>query len=61
VVWGGIEIFAPRDWNVTSKVSTFMGASEDKRRPAATPPAGIPRKTLVVQGLVLMGGIEIKD
>jgi len=60
-VWGGIEIFAPRDWDVTSKVVTFMGASVDKRRPVAAPPAGTPRKTLVVQGFVLMGGIEIKD
>jgi predicted membrane protein len=60
-VWGGIEIFAPREWDVTSKVVTFMGASVDKRRPVATPPPGTPRKTLVVQGFVLMGGIEIKD
>lgn len=60
-VWGGIEIFAPRDWDVTSKVVTFMGATVDKRRPVATPPAGTPRKTLVVQGFVLMGGVEIKD
>lgn len=60
-VWGGIEIFAPRDWDVTSKVVTFMGATVDKRRPVATPPAGTPRKTLVVEGFVLMGGVEIKD
>jgi len=60
-VWGGIEIFAPRDWDVTSKVVTFMGASVDKRRPVAAPAPGTPRKTLVVQGFVLMGGIEIKD
>jgi predicted membrane protein len=60
-VWGGIEIFAPRDWDVTSKVVTFMGASVDKRRPVAAPAPGTPRKTLVVQGFVFMGGIEIKD
>jgi hypothetical protein len=60
-VWGGIEVFAPRDWDVTSKVVTFMGATVDKRRPAAAATPGAPRKTLVVQGFVLMGGIEIKD
>ena len=60
-VWGGIEIFAPRDWDVSSKVVALMGASVDKRRPVAAPPPGTPRKTLVVQGFVLMGGIEIKD
>jgi predicted membrane protein len=57
-VMGGIEIFAPRDWEVTSKVVTFMGASIDKRRPGQTPAQ---RKTLVVRGFVFMGGIEIKD
>jgi hypothetical protein len=57
-VMGGIEIFAPRDWDVTSKVVTFMGASVDKRRPAQTPTA---RKTLIVRGFVFMSGIEIKD
>jgi hypothetical protein len=57
-VMGGIEIFAPRDWDVTSKVVAFMGASVDKRRPAQTPTT---RKTLVVRGFVFMGGIEIKD
>ena len=60
-VWGGVEIFAPRDWDVTSKVVTFMGATADKRRPVAAPAPGTVRKTLVVQGFVLMGGIEIKD
>ncbi len=57
-VMGGIEIFAPRDWDVTSKVVAFMGASIDKRRPAPQPTA---RKTLIVRGFVLMGGVEIKD
>jgi predicted membrane protein len=56
-VMGGIEIFAPREWNVTSKVATFMGACVDKRRPAKEGPT----KTLVVRGFVFMGGVEIKD
>src|SRR5690349_17243166 len=36
-VMGGIEIFVPRDWNVTTKVMSFMGACVDKRRPPAMP------------------------
>jgi hypothetical protein len=56
-VMGGIEIFAPRDWEVTSKVVAFMGASVDKRRPAQPGP----RKTLIIRGFVFMGGVEIKD
>jgi predicted membrane protein len=56
-VMGGIEIFAPREWEVALKVVALMGASVDKRRPAAPGP----RKTLIVRGFVLMGGVEIKD
>ncbi len=58
-VMGGIEIYAPRDWDVTSHVVTLMGASVDKRRPIAAPPPT--RKTLIINGFVFMGGIEIKD
>jgi predicted membrane protein len=56
-VMGGIEIFVPRDWNVTTQVTALMGACVDKRRPAAQPAT----KTLIVRGFALMGGIDIKD
>lgn len=56
-VMGGIEIFVPRDWNVTTNVVAFMGACVDKRRPATMPAT----KTLVVRGFAFMGGIDIKD
>jgi hypothetical protein len=58
VVMGGVEIYAPRDWEVTSKSVNLMGATEDKRRPPAQPMSG---KTLVIRGFVFMGGLEIKD
>jgi hypothetical protein len=54
---GGIELFVPRDWNVTTDVVAIMGACVDKRRPAAQPAT----KTLIVRGFTLMGGIDIKD
>lgn len=56
-VMGGIEIFVPRDWNVTTKVVSFMGACVDKRRP----PTGPSTKTLIVRGFAFLGGIDIKD
>jgi hypothetical protein len=56
-VMGGIEIFVPRDWNVTTKVMSFMGACVDKRRPPTMPAT----KTLIVRGAAFLGGIEIKD
>lgn len=58
---GGIEICAPSDWIVTSRVLPIMGAFIDKRRPATVLPGGDQTKTLLIDGFVLMGGIEIKN
>jgi len=55
--WGGIEIYVPKDWTVTSNVTTFMGGFIDKRRPTTTAPT----KTLVITGLVIMSGVEVKN
>jgi hypothetical protein len=57
VVMGGVELYAPRDWEVTSKAVNLMGATVDKRRPAQQ----MSGKTLVIRGFVFMGGLEIKD
>jgi predicted membrane protein len=56
-VMGGIEIYAPSDWNIVSDVTPILGAYIDKRRPTAT----LPTKTLVISGVVVMGGIEVKN
>ena len=56
-VMGGIEILVPQDWNVTTEVTSFMGACVDKRRPSTTPRT----KRLIVRGFALMGGVDIKD
>jgi predicted membrane protein len=55
-LWGGIEIKVPPDWTVEGKVFPIMGAFEDKTRP----PDDV-SKRLVIRGLVLMGGIEVKN
>jgi predicted membrane protein len=55
--WGGIEIYVPPEWTVTSKVTTFMGGFVDKRRPSSV----VPTKTLIVRGFAFMGGIEVKN
>lgn len=54
---GGTEIFVPRDWDVTVRVVSLMGGVADKRRPATAPAT----KHLIVQGMAVMGGVEIKD
>lgn len=55
--WGGMEIYVPPDWTVSSKVATLMGGFIDKRRPTST----VPTKTLVITGFVVMSGIEVKN
>lgn len=55
--WGGIEIYVPKEWTVTSRVNTFMGGFIDKRRPTTI----VPTKTLVITGLVIMSGVEVKN
>jgi len=54
---GGIEIYVPRDWEVANKVTALMGACIDKRRPATVSQG----KRIIVTGMAVMGGIEIKD
>jgi predicted membrane protein len=56
-IMGGVEIYAPSDWNIVSDVLPILGAYVDKRRPTAT----IPTKTLHITGIVLMGGVEVKS
>jgi hypothetical protein len=54
---GGAEILVPRDWDVTVRVISLMGGISDKRRPATSPAT----KHLIIQGMAVMGGVEIKD
>lgn len=55
--WGGVEIYVPPDWTVTSEVTTLLAGFIDKRRPTSV----VPTKTLVVKGMVVMSGVEIKN
>ena len=60
--WGGIELRVPDDWTVVPRVLPLMGGVEDKSRAPVTfqdkPPA---EKRLVVRGVVVMGGVVIKN
>jgi predicted membrane protein len=56
--WGGIEIRIPEDWTVVPRITPLMGGFEDKTRPSATGPAG---KRLVLRGIVIMGGVGVKN
>lgn len=54
--WGGVEIRVPDDWIVVSQVFPFMGGFEDK---TGTHPPGA-HKRLIVRGLAVMGGVEVR-
>jgi predicted membrane protein len=55
--WGGIELKVPEDWTVITRVTPLMGGVEDKTH-APQPPGA---KRLVIRGIVVMGGIGVKN
>lgn len=58
-MWAGIEIKVPAGWRVVSRVMPLMAAFEDKTPPPTAAQEANGTKTLIVRGLVVMGGIEV--
>ncbi len=57
-IFGGTTLFIPAHWQIQSEATAIFGAIEDKRQR----PAGISTdKILVIEGFVMMGGIDIKS
>jgi predicted membrane protein len=54
--WGGIDIKVPEDWTVVTRVTPLMGGVEDTTR---APQTG--DKRLVISGVVVMGGVVVKN
>ena len=54
--WGGIELRIPEDWALDLQASVLMGGIEDKTQ---SQDSSAPR--LVVKGLALMGGLEVRN
>jgi hypothetical protein len=57
--WGGIDIKVPEDWIVVVRAIPLMGGVEDKTRLPNPPPAI--EKRLVISGIVVMGGVAVKN
>ena len=55
VLWGGIDITVPPDWAVSNQVTPILGGAEDKSTGHQQA-----RHRLIVKGVVIMGGVEIK-
>ncbi|MBX7150683.1 cell wall-active antibiotics response protein [bacterium] len=56
VLWGGVELKVPADWQVVVQSVPILGGVDD--RSYAAPGSN---KKLLIKGMVLMGGIEIKN
>ena len=57
VMFGGVDIRVPDDWRVQIEALGLFGGSEDSRRSGSSSSEA---KLLIVRGLVLFGGLEIK-
>jgi predicted membrane protein len=53
---GGVEMRVPDDWIVVIEGFPFMGGYEDKTRPPK-----VSTKHLIIKGVAVMGGVEIKN
>ncbi len=60
-IFGGVEIRVPDSWNVHSRSIPVLGGYADKTRSSATPPdaSAAKRKTLIITGSIVFGGVEI--
>jgi hypothetical protein len=59
-VFGGVELRVPETWYVHSRSLPVFGGFEDKtRQNRVDQTAGAKRKTLIVTGVVVFGGVEI--
>jgi predicted membrane protein len=55
--WGGVEILVPETWTVVLRGVPLLGSFEDK----TVQPVGGSTQRLVVKGLAIMGGVEVKN
>ncbi len=62
-LWGGVDLRVPEDWNVVVRGIPVLGVFSNSTRSAGSSVAsgGAPGKTLVVKGMSIMGGVEVKN
>jgi hypothetical protein len=64
VLMGGVEIRVPEDWAVDNRGLALLGGFEDKTRSGGWSSEGRPveaKKRLILTGLAIMGGVEVKN
>ncbi len=58
-IFGGSKIIVPQGWEVKSEVTAILGGMDDKR--AIVPLNPEQKKILILRGIAMFGGIEIKN
>lgn len=59
MIFGGIKLTVPSNWDIKNKMTPIFGGIEDKRTVAAT--NFNPEKVLILEGAAIFGGIEIRN
>lgn len=59
IIFGGVDIIIPSNWNVKNEMSVVFGGIEDRR--TVSPAVSSSDKTLILKGDVIFGGMEIKS
>jgi predicted membrane protein len=57
VLMGGVDLYVPPTWKVSVETVTLLGGFED----ASRAPAGEASGHLILKGVVLMGGVDVKN
>jgi predicted membrane protein len=63
-MFGGCEIRVPETWEIVAHGQGIFGGFVDSTRASNVQPDGLsgpPRKTLILRGVALFGGVEIKN
>lgn len=61
-IFGGVELRVPDEWRIVSRNQAIFGGYDDKTGTADLPEnPDAPRKTLILTGSVIFGGVEVKS
>lgn len=61
VLFGGVDLRVPENWNVIMQAAPIFGSSEYKPPPGGSLTPAADRKTLTITGAVIFGGVEVKQ
>ena len=60
-IFGGIEIRVPDTWIVSSEGQGIFGGYSDSTHQRPASDGSQPQKTLIIRGMALFGGVEIRN